>query len=170
MGRVIITIDEIVAGRGLRSNKESVPPALEVYCGNGLQYGDNDDLTLSLGAGLAFNADGQLVVTNEEVAGNGLVPGPGSQLDVDTTPDPDMEQSFRVVTDAKFQMDGYRLVFATTYTNMIVHRSHAGVVLGVEPGDSVVELQPLNIDGYGYGNAPTPVPAVSKTGPSFYKQ
>jgi len=199
MGRVIITIDEIVAGRGLRSNKSSRPPALEIFLGNGLKYGDDENLSINAGPGLGFapvpvvfeeeeeqffegrlkdrpgliniNEGPALMVMNEELAGIGLLPGPGCQLDIDTTPDPASEQSFRVVTDAKFQMDGYRLVFATTYTTFRVHRNQAGVVLGVEQGDSVVELQPLNIDGYGYGSGP-PILASSKkpaSQPSFYK-
>lgn len=170
MGRVVITIDEIVAGRGLRSNKASVPPALEVFCGKGLKYGDDEDTTVNAGQGLAFGDDDELVVANEDLAGVGLVPGDGSQLDIDTQADPAQEFDFRVVTDTKFVMDGYRLVFCTTYTTFIVHRNQAGVVIGFEEGDKVVEQQPLNIEGYGYGTSPismTPKPTAGK--PSFYK-
>ncbi|MGL1102677.1 hypothetical protein ACSTLM_00515, partial [Vibrio parahaemolyticus] len=85
--------------------------------------------------GLAFGDDGELVVAPEELAGHGLVPGEGAQIDIDTQACPDNESSFRVVTDNRFVMDGYRLVFCTTYTTFIVHRNRAGVVIGFEEGE-----------------------------------
>lgn len=171
MGRVIITIDEIIAGRGLISNKETVPPSLDVFCGKGIKYGENDEVTVNNGLGLNFTEDGELSVAPEELAGHGLVPGDGAQIDIDTNADPDQEFKFRVVTNNQFVMDGYRLVFCTTYTTFIVHRNQAGVVIGFEEGEVIVEQQPLNIDGYGYGNSPvalTPKSNVPEK-PSFYK-
>ena len=181
MGRVIITVDEIIAGRGLISNKETVPPSIEVFVGDGLKYGDDNDLQVNAGPGLGFAAAddpvdpvhirtiGQrLKVVNTEIAGIGLVPGPGSQIDVDTTPDTSQKQDITVVTATNFQMDGYRLVFATTYTTFIVHRNHAGLVLDIEEGESITELQPLNINGYTLDSS---VQETTKTTglPSFYK-
>jgi hypothetical protein len=120
---------------------------------------------------LAFDDDEKLVVAPEELAGHGLVPGEGAQIDIDTQADPEQEFHFRVVSDNRFVMDGYRLVFCTTYTTFIVHRNHAGVVIGFEEGEVVVEQQPLNIDGYGYGNCPVTVAPKSAAPdkPSFYK-
>lgn len=171
MGRVIITIDEVLAGRGLRSNKQTRPPSLEVSCGDGLKYGDHDALTVKTGAGIGIGDDGELTLANVDLAGTGLVPGDGTQVNLDLEIDPYQEQSFRTVTNNKFVMDGYSLVFCTTYTTFIVHRNQAGVVIGFEEGESVTEQQPLNIiDGYGYGNCSITVPPNSTPGkPSFYK-
>lgn len=171
MGRVIITIDEIIAGRGLVSNKDTVPPSLDVLCGKGIKYGENDEVTVNNGFGLNFNEDGKLSVVPAELAGHGLVPGDDAQIDIDTTADPSQEYKFRVVTNNQFMMDGYRLVFSTTYTTFIVHRNQAGIVIGFEEGEVIVEQQPLNIDGYGYGNSPVAITPKSNVPekPSFYK-
>lgn len=171
MGRVVITIDEIIAGRGLKSNKGTKPPSLEVYCGDGLEFGCNDDLAVKVGDGLGFGPNKELVVVPAELAGEGLVPGDGAQINIDLEIDPAQQITFRVVTDNRFIMDGYRLVFCTTYTSYIVHRNHAGVVIGFEQGEVVVEQQPLNIDGYGYGNSPVTLTPKSSLPdkPNFYK-
>jgi hypothetical protein len=171
MGRLIVTIDEIIAGRGLHSNKETTPPAIEVYCGQGLKYGDNDDLAIDNGPGIEFGLDGELQVSNTDIAGAGLVAGEGCQVNLDIAECKEKEFTFRVVTDAKFQMDGYHLVFCTTYTTFIVHKNWIGLVLCIEQGDSVTECQPLNINGY--GGIDNAAPNVAKPGtsakPSFYK-
>lgn len=170
MGRVIITIDEIVAGRGLKSDKRSKPPQIDVSCGRGIQYGPNDAVEVKLGAGLGFGEDGEVKLDNVDLAGVGLVPGDGTQVNIDLEIDPSQQFDYRVVTNNKFVMDGYSLVFCTTYTTFIVHRNQAGVVIGFEEGESVTEQQPLNIiDGYGYGNGCITVPPATTGKPSFYK-
>jgi hypothetical protein len=200
MGRVIITIDDIVAGRGLRSNKASKPPAIEIFLGNGLMYGEDDNLSINVGPGLGFApvpvvfeeelpqgklkegespnlkniiAGPPLMIMNEELAGIGLRPGPGSQLDLDDVADPTKQQVLRLVTNCGFQMDGYNCLFCVTHTNFIVHRNCAGFVVGIEEGDSEVTCQPpCSGDGYGgpYGSKPMvpPKPAAPNT-PRFYK-
>ncbi len=154
MGRVVITIDEIIAGRGLLSSKGTTPPSLEVNCGNGIKFGDNEEL----------------VVFPEEVAGCGLVAGKGSKVNVDITPDAEKEIKFRVVTNNQFAMDGYSLIFCTTYKNFIVHRNCVGVVIGIEEGETTTEQQPLNINGYGRDNSPAvKQKSINPDKPSFYK-
>lgn len=169
MGRVVITIDEIIAGKGLRSNKATKPPSLEVYCGKGLEIGDNYDVALKVANGLKFNSEGQLEVNNNEVAGAGLVPGPGSSVEVDLAVDENNSQQFEVLSDSSFETNCGSLVFKKTFVTYVVDRNAAGVVLSIRATERRTELEPLNIDGYGYGNAP-PVQVKAKPNqPSFYK-
>jgi hypothetical protein len=171
MGRIIITIDEIIAGKGLHSNKGTQPPSIEVSCGKGIQFGEDNEVCVHNGVGLGFGDAGELNVLPEELAGCGLVLGMGSQINIDTTSDPALLKKIRLVTDNRFVMDGYRLVFCTTYTTFNVLSNCVGVVIGFEEDEVVVEKQPLNIDGYGYGNAPVSVVPNSTIPekPSFYK-
>jgi hypothetical protein len=153
MANFIYRVEDIVAGRGLQPG---VPyskkiPTIEVSCGDGIAYGTDNAVIVNVGEGLTINSE--------------------KQVTVDSSIYPDNDQKFTVVTSAKFVAEGYQIVFAVEYTEMIVRRNFLGIVLSIEPGEVHTEFQPFP-NGYGSSSpfsAPQPVCKSENVDPSFYK-
>lgn len=128
---------------------ESRPPcSLEVDVGNGLHIDCDNHLAVNIGNGLEFNCDGQIEIDTEPV----------------TT------QIMTNVTDISLSIDGQKLTLSKTFTDYIVHKTAAGLVVDIEVSDSRIVTEDVLMVDYGYCGSGTSARMSTPNLPNFYQK
>ncbi len=128
-----------------------------------------DELNVNVGSGLFVDTDNAIKV-NIAPQDGGLFFDDQGRLGVDYACYAGTQMTITLVTDVSLSINGHKLMLQKTYTDFLVKRNCAGLLLDIEEGESRTEEDDVILTDYGYSGSGMSARQSTPTAPNFYQK